>query len=99
MAQAYLARRTSSNAAREPLARRRDTLAELCPRLDGPAVRFVVGAGTALYAAAVALGQEGVVAKHGASAYRPGRRVAAWRKIKPVQRACGEGQRFEGWKG
>jgi ATP-dependent DNA ligase len=86
----------------EPLARRRDVLAEVCQRLDAPAVRFseaVVGAGTALYAAAVAHGQEGVVAKHLASAYRPGRRVAAWRKIKPAKRAWREGQRLEGWSG
>jgi len=31
----------------------------------------------------VAQGQEGMMAKHLASRYRPGRRSAAWRKIKP----------------
>jgi ATP-dependent DNA ligase len=72
---------------KEPLARRREVLAEACRRLDGVAeVLFseaVVGPGTALYAAALAKGHEGVVAKHLASTYRPGRRSAAWRKIKP----------------
>jgi ATP-dependent DNA ligase len=43
----------------------------------------VVGQGRALYAAALAIAHEGVVAKHLASAYRPGKRSAAWRKIKP----------------
>jgi bifunctional non-homologous end joining protein LigD len=70
----------------EPLARRREVLAELCHRLAAPAVAFsesVVGVGTALYEAALARGQEGVLAKHLGSPYRPGRRWAAWRKIKP----------------
>jgi ATP-dependent DNA ligase len=71
---------------REPLARRREVLAEVCRRLGAVDVRFsegVVGQGRALYAAAVAQGHEGVVAKHLASSYRPGRRAAAWRKVKP----------------
>jgi ATP-dependent DNA ligase len=70
----------------EPLARRREVLAEVCQRLDVIGVRFsegVVGQGRALYAAALAQGHEGVMAKHLASTYRPGRRSAAWRKIKP----------------
>ena len=69
-----------------PLARRREVLAALCQRLDAAEVNFsagVVGHGRALYAAALAQGHEGVVAKHLASAYQPGRRSAAWRKIKP----------------
>jgi bifunctional non-homologous end joining protein LigD len=83
---------------REPLARRREVLAEVCQRLDAAEVQFsagVVGHGRALYAAALAQGQEGVMAKHLASTYRPGRRWAAWRKIKPepmgtcFQRALG----------
>jgi ATP-dependent DNA ligase len=41
------------------------------------------GCGNALYAEAVARGQEGVMAKHLAAPYRPGRRSAACRKIKP----------------
>jgi len=70
----------------EPLARRREVLAEVCRRLEVAEVSFseaVVGPGTALYAAALARGHEGVVAKHLGSAYRPGRRSPAWRKIKP----------------
>jgi ATP-dependent DNA ligase len=55
---------------REPLARRREVLAEVCRRLDAANVRFsegVVGQGRALYAAALVQGHEGVVAKHLAS--------------------------------
>jgi ATP-dependent DNA ligase len=71
---------------RQPLRQRREALAELCATTPLPGVVFsagVTGAGRAFYAAAVAAGQEGVVAKHLASAYRPGRRSPAWRKIKP----------------
>ena len=70
----------------EPLVRRRDVLAELCQRLDATEVRFsagVIGDGKAFYEAAVARGHEGIMAKHLASSYRPGRRASAWRKIKP----------------
>ena len=44
----------------------------------------VVGPGKAFFAALVAQGLEGMMAKHLASRYRPGRRSAAWLKIKPV---------------
>ena len=74
----------------EPLARRRDILAEVCAEFQLRELLFsasLVGAGTALYAAALARGHEGVVAKHLASSYRPGRRSPAWRKFKPQQRA------------
>jgi ATP-dependent DNA ligase len=74
----------------EPLMRRREALAEACQRLDEADVRFsegVVGQGRALYAAALAQGHEGVVAKHLRSTYRPGRRSPAWRKSKPGRRA------------
>jgi ATP-dependent DNA ligase len=70
----------------EPLVRRREVLVALCQRLGAPEVRFseaVVGNGAALYAAALARGHEGIMAKHLALTYRPGRRSAAWRKIKP----------------
>jgi bifunctional non-homologous end joining protein LigD len=73
----------------EPLVRRREVLAEVCRQLEAADVQFsigVVGAGTALYAAVVAQGHEGVMAKHLASTYRPGRRCAAWKKIKPRSR-------------
>jgi ATP-dependent DNA ligase len=74
------------NLLHEPLMRRRDVLATLCQRFKAADVQFsqgVVGQGRALFAAALAQGHEGVVAKHLASAYRPGRRSPAWRKIKP----------------
>jgi ATP-dependent DNA ligase len=54
----------------EPLARRRAELAALCARLHLPEVLFsagVIGTGTAWYAAALAQGHEGIVAKHLAS--------------------------------
>ena len=71
---------------REPLARRRELLEELCTTAPVPGVVFsaaVVGSGKALYQAAVAQGHEGVVAKALTASYRPGRRSQAWRKIKP----------------
>ena len=61
-------------------------LAEMCHKLDPAEVRFsaeVIGVGTAFYQAAVACGHEGVMAKHLTSAYRPGKRSTAWKKIKP----------------
>jgi len=70
----------------EPLSRRREVLAEMCTAVSVSGVTFsasVIGAGKAFYAAALAAGQEGVVAKHLSAPYRPGRRSPAWRKIKP----------------
>jgi len=77
---------------KEPLAQRREVLAEACRRLDVAEVSFseaVVGPGTALYAAALARGHEGIVAKRLASTHRPGRRSGAWRKIKPRLKSRG----------
>jgi bifunctional non-homologous end joining protein LigD len=71
---------------REPLAQRREVLALVSQRLDAADVQFsagVIGTGKSFYEAAIARGHEGVMAKHLASTYRPGRRSAAWRKIKP----------------
>src|SRR5262249_40139412 len=71
----------------EPLVRRRGVLAEVCERLDAEAVLFspaMIGAGTALYQAVVAEGQEGVMAKQLLSVYRPGKRSAAWKKIQTM---------------
>jgi bifunctional non-homologous end joining protein LigD len=73
----------------QPLRTRRAVLQELLQRLPLPGVIFsegVVGPGLAFFAALVAQGQEGMMAKHVASCYRPGRRSAAWRKIKPNHR-------------
>jgi len=77
----------------EPLARRRELLAEIVERLHVPEVIFsagIVGPGTALYAASLTQGHEGVMAKHLTSTYRPGRRSPAWRKIKPKPRTSRE---------
>jgi len=77
----------------QPLARRRELLAEIVERLHVPEVIFsagIVGPGTALYAAALTQGHEGVMAKHLTSTYRPGRRSPAWRKIKPKPRTSRE---------
>jgi len=71
---------------RAPLRERRERLAALCRAVPLAEVIFsegVMGAGRAWYEAAVAQGHEGVVAKHLASGYQPGRRSSAWRKIKP----------------
>ena len=68
-----------------PLIRRRELLAEVCESLDGLVVfsPAVIGAGTALFQAAMAAGHEGVVAKQLMSVYRPGKRSVTWKKIKP----------------
>ena len=53
--------------------------------IDGSNVRFaahIVGEGSVFYRAAEAQGLEGIVAKHRRSHYQPGRRTAAWLKIK-----------------
>ena len=67
----------------EPLAQRRQVLAELCASVTVPGVLWsagVVGTGTAFYEAVVASGHEGVMAKALASPYRPGRRSHAWER-------------------
>jgi bifunctional non-homologous end joining protein LigD len=69
-----------------PLAERRELARQRVAALADTRVVFsegVVGAGRAFFAQAVAAGQEGVMAKHLASPYRPGRRCAFWQKIKP----------------
>ena len=55
----------------EQLVRRREMLADVCEKLDVPAVEFsraVIGAGTTLYQQVVAAGHEGVMAKKLSSA-------------------------------
>ena len=78
---------------RVPLVRRRELLAEVCEKLDG-VVAFspaVIGAGTALFQAAVAARHEGVMAKQLMSVYRPGKRSSTWKKIKPpTGRRCSQ---------
>ena len=70
---------------RAALVRRREVLAEACEKLDAGAVLFspaLIGAGTAFYHKVVAAGHEEVMAKRLNSAYRPGKRVMTWKKIK-----------------
>jgi ATP-dependent DNA ligase len=76
----------------QPLRERRAALQELVQRLQDPVLLFsegVVGPGKAFFAALMAQGQEGMMAKHLASRYRPGRRSQAWRKIKPRSQLAG----------
>jgi ATP-dependent DNA ligase len=71
---------------RKFLGRRREMLAEMCYKLDTAEVPFsagVIGAGAAFFQAVVAHGHEGVMAKQLNSAYRPGKRSPAWKKLKP----------------
>ena len=73
-----------------PLQARREILQGLLEPLNEPRLVFsagVVGTGHRFFTEAVRQGQEGVMAKHLASRYRPGRRSAAWKKIKPAFRA------------
>jgi bifunctional non-homologous end joining protein LigD len=74
----------------EPFRGRHERLAKLCATLAVPELTLadgVIGNGRAFFAAAIAAGHEGVVAKRLDSAYRPGRRSPAWRKIKPRETA------------
>jgi bifunctional non-homologous end joining protein LigD len=69
-----------------PLTERRELARQRVASLADARVVFsegVVGAGSRFFARAVAAGQEGVMAKHLASPYRPGRRCCFWKKIKP----------------
>jgi ATP-dependent DNA ligase len=69
-----------------PLSERRALAQQRVAALANEQVVFsegVVRAGRVFFAQAVAAGQEGVMAKHLASPYRPGRRCSLWKKIKP----------------
>ncbi len=71
----------------ETLRKRRRILQELVGQLKEPRVHLsegIIGAGRAFFDQAVDQGQEGVMAKHLACGYLPGRRTAAWQKIKPA---------------
>ena len=72
----------------QPLSVRREALSGLLDRYPHPRLVFsagITGAGREFFQAAVAQGQEGIMAKHLASRYLPGRRCSAWRKIKPAE--------------
>jgi ATP-dependent DNA ligase len=76
----------------QPLPARREIAQNLVRQLNDPRVAFsegLVGPGRVFFDAAVRQGQEGIMAKHLRSRYLPGRRSAAWKKIKPVRElAC-----------
>jgi bifunctional non-homologous end joining protein LigD len=72
----------------EPLYKRRAALRDVFIDLAEPQLVFsdgIAGPGSVFFEQVVAQGHEGVVAKHLASTYAPGRRCAAWRKIKPAR--------------
>ncbi len=76
----------SRNLMDQPLAERRARLAEIVGKADCPQLLFsdgISGSGRVFFEQVVGQGHEGVVAKHLASRYAPGRRVGDWRKIKP----------------
>jgi DNA ligase D-like protein (predicted ligase) len=71
----------------EALRQRRERLRALLERVGAPALVYsdgVIGHGREFFAQAVAQGHEGVMAKHIASRYQPGKRSPTWRKIKPA---------------
>jgi bifunctional non-homologous end joining protein LigD len=71
----------------EPLLQRRAQLQELLLRVNEPRLVYsagIAGCGRAFFARTVAAGHEGVMAKHRASHYQPGKRSGSWRKIKPA---------------
>jgi len=70
-----------------PLSERRIALERLFSRTKTPMLRIsdqVRGDGRALYRRALEQGWEGLIAKHAASLYRPGKRSPDWRKLKLV---------------
>jgi DNA ligase D-like protein (predicted ligase) len=72
----------------QPLSVRRQLLQQLLEQRADPRLVFsngVIGTGRIFFAEAVKQGQEGIMAKHSASRYLPGRRSSAWRKIKPAR--------------
>ena len=73
----------------QPLQERRALLEDLLLRWQGPRVQFsggIVGPGRLFFEEAVRQGQEGVMAKHLASRYLPGKRSSCWLKVKPTRR-------------
>jgi bifunctional non-homologous end joining protein LigD len=73
----------------QPLQERRARLQELLGCWQQPRVQFsegILGQGKSFFEQAVRQGQEGIVAKHVASRYRPGQRSSCWLKIKPTRR-------------
>jgi DNA ligase D-like protein (predicted ligase) len=72
----------------EPLYRRRAVLTDLLMVLQVPELIYsegIVGSGQGFFDKVVAQGLEGVMAKHLASPYLPGKRSSTWRKLKPAR--------------
>jgi bifunctional non-homologous end joining protein LigD len=70
-----------------PLTERRAALERVFSNTQTPLLRISVqvrGDGRALYEQALERGWEGLIAKHAASLYRPGKRSPDWRKMKLV---------------
>jgi bifunctional non-homologous end joining protein LigD len=71
-----------------PLVERRAALEKLFGRTGSPVLRIsdqVRGDGRALFQQAMEQGWEGLIAKHAASLYKPGKRSPDWRKLKIVR--------------
>ena len=71
-----------------PLSERRQRLQDLMARSPDPRLAFsdgVIGPGRDFFQRVVEDGHEGVMAKQLSSRYLPGKRMQAWRKIKPFQ--------------
>jgi bifunctional non-homologous end joining protein LigD len=71
----------------QTLLERRAALEKLFSRTGSPSLRIsdmVKGDGRALFQRAMDQGWEGLIAKHAASRYKPGKRTPDWRKLKIV---------------
>jgi bifunctional non-homologous end joining protein LigD len=72
----------------KPLTERRAALERVLASALSPMLRIseqVRGDGRALYRDALSRGWEGLIVKHAASLYKPGKRTPDWRKLKIVQ--------------
>ena len=74
-----------TNLRERPLTERRSALEKIFSKTGNPILRLsrqVRGDGHALYDEAFKQGWEGLIAKHAASLYKPGKRTPDWRKVK-----------------
>ena len=74
-----------TNLRERPLTERRSALEKIFSKTGNPILRLsrqVRGDGRALYDEAFKQGWEGLIAKHAASFYKPGKRTPDWRKVK-----------------
>ena len=76
-----------TNLRERPLTERRAALEKIFSKTGDPILRLsrqVRGDGHALYDEAFKQGWEGLIAKHAASLYKPGKRTPDWRKVKII---------------